>query len=92
MSRGHKGRCFRQRRRTKARKESKGERFDYPIRYKVPRALMPFLFGAFANQVRAQFEQMGQAIRRYNDHAAKVGKPGVRAEGQPEPDAAPAPG
>lgn len=82
MSRGHKGSCFRQRRRTKVRKESQGKRFDYAIRYKLPLALMPFLFGAFANQRRAQVDQMGLAIQRYNEHAVKNGLPLARAEGQ----------
>lgn len=83
MSRGHKGSCFRQRRRTKVRKEAQGKRFDYPIRYKLPLALMPFLFQGRDGQRRAQFDQMGSAIQRYNEHAAKVGLPAVRAEGQP---------
>ena len=82
MSRGHKGRCFRQRRRTKARKESRGERFDPPIRYKVPAALMPFLARALTNQLRASFEQIGLAITRYNKWAGEHGKSPVRTESE----------
>ncbi len=83
MSRGHKGRCFRSHRRTVERKTEQGERFDYPIRYKVPQAIMFFLPQGQKNQRRAQFEQMGLAIQRYQQHQTLTGNhgPQVRAAG-----------
>lgn len=83
-NRGHSGRCFRSFRRTKARKERQGaEPYEFPIRYKVPLAIRPFLANAAKNQCRAQHEQMGLAIARYAEHQRLTGKgPKVRAAGQ----------
>lgn len=83
MSRGHKGRCFRSHRRTIERKAEQGERFDYPIRYKVPQVISFFLSGGQKNQRRAQHDQFGLAIARYAEHQRLTGKgPAVRAAGQ----------
>lgn len=78
MSRGHKGRCFRQHRSAVKRKAKQGERFDYPIRYKVPQAISFFLSGAQKNQKRAQVDQMGLAIQRYAQHQQLTGNHGPR--------------
>lgn len=72
----HTGRCFRQARRTRERKEKQGVEWVTPIRYKVPARLMPFLANAFKNQRRAQVETMGRAIVGFNKHQALVGGKG----------------
>lgn len=64
---GHSGRCFRQWRRTKARKLAQGHNWDYPIRQKVPQALRPFLVGD-QRQMRAGAEAMAVAVMRYAQH------------------------
>lgn len=80
----HTGRCFRSARRTRVRKEAQGKTYDFPIRYKVPVALRPFLANAAKGQHRAQFDQMATAIVGYNKHRALTGQgAAIRAEGQP---------
>lgn len=80
-NRGHSGRCFRSFRRTQRRKESQGERYDFPVRWKVPVAIRPFLRGA-KGQRRAQHDQFGLAIAGYAKHQQLTGKgPPVRAAG-----------
>ncbi len=77
----HTGRCFRSMRRTKRRKEAQGGSYDFPIRWKVPAAIRPFLTGN-SNQLRARHDQMGQAIAGYARHQqlTGIGAP-VRAAG-----------
>lgn len=69
----HSGRCFRQWRRTKARKARQGKPWEFPIRQKVPLALRPFLNATSGSQVRAGQMQMQQAILRYAQHQSMVG-------------------
>lgn len=76
----HTGRCFRQGRRTRERKEKQGVEWVTPIRYKVPAAIMPFLANAFKGQHRAGVEQMGRAIVGFNKHQALVGGKKARVE------------
>lgn len=71
----HKGRCFRQMRRTKARYRRRGEEYNpFPIRQKVPLALRPFLIGD-GRQKSAVKDAMNIAITRYAQHQAMVGAP-----------------
>lgn len=82
MSRGHKGRCFRQHRRAVERHAERGETYGYPIRYKVPQIISFFLSQGQKGQKRAQEQQMGLAIARYAEHQRLTGKgPMVRAAG-----------
>ena len=73
---GHSGRCFRAWRRTVARKARQGQRWDRPIRQKVPLALRPFLTAAVgSNQKHAGMEAMSHAIARYAEHQTMIGAP-----------------
>lgn len=75
-NRAHSGRCFRSNRRTARRKAKQRHAEPYvahPIRWKVPQAIANFLVGN-ANQLRARFDQMAQAVARYADWQAKTGK------------------
>lgn len=79
----HRGRCFRSIRRTVKRKYEQGEEYDpFPMRWKVPAAIAPFLQGV-KGQSRARHDQMGEAIARYAQHHKLTGKGApVRAVGQ----------
>lgn len=79
-NKAHRGRCFRSKRKTIARKLRQGEPYEsHPVRWKVPAVIKPFLTGN-ANQLRARQEQFGLAIARYAQHHALTGKgPAVRA-------------
>lgn len=81
----HSGRCFRSNRRTARRKFLQGKPYEpCPTRWKVPEAIRGFLTTTpgSPNQVRAQYDQMGQAIARYAQHQRATGKgPPVRAAG-----------
>lgn len=73
-NRAHSGRCFRSNRRTARRKERQGTEYTaYPRRWKVPFAILPFLTGV-RGQVRAGFEQFGNAIAKYTQHQKATGK------------------
>jgi hypothetical protein len=78
-NRAHKGRCFRQWRRTRARKLACGERWDPPIRKKVPVALRPFMALMADRQKYAGIELMSAAAARYADHQVKIGAPARRS-------------
>lgn len=77
----HKGRCFRSARATRRRKEARGESYDYPVRWKVPAALRPFLTGN-SNQLRARHDIFGAAIAAYAKHQQLTGQGApIRARG-----------
>jgi hypothetical protein len=79
-NKAHSGPAFRSNRNTAKRKENQGVHYvPHPIRWKVPRAIMPFLTGP-SNQKKATQEVMGAAIVRYMKFQEMTGKgPKVRA-------------
>jgi len=70
---GHSGRCFRATRRTKRRKELQGKRWDYPVRWKAPLALRPFLNAEHSNTRTVQHAAFAHAVAKYAQHQRMTG-------------------